>query len=227
MAQNLRITLVLKFLLLTVTIIIYILIGFHIVSIYPKQKTSGINRHINQLTPPFTYLIELSLNDQQADPHQINRFLGYYGYIQEHHFKDIEIGEILAFCYYFLNENDKSTKLYQQSIKDDPSFFWSYYNLGICYLNQKNTNGAIVAFEAGLQIPIEPTILHLLNSRVYLQYVGSNKMSAVDVLKNLKIGYQKASIYIEALKEYNSIQDQNAKNQFLGHITENAHPVLF
>ena len=121
--QNSRTDLVSKILILTIIIITYALIGFHILSNYPKQKLSGTRFHINQFTPPFSYLMELSSKGQGADPYQINRFLGYYGCLQKQNYKDIEIGEILAFCYYFLNENDKSAKLYQQSLKNDPQFF--------------------------------------------------------------------------------------------------------
>ena len=108
-----------------------------------------------------------------------------------------------------------------------PNFFWSYYNSGICYMNQKNTKDAILSFKTGLQLPVEPTIKHLLNSKVYLQYIYSNKISVADMVEHLRIGYQKAFIYLETLKEYDSIQDQNVKSQIWSNITKDAHPVLF
>jgi tetratricopeptide (TPR) repeat protein len=62
----------------------------------------------------------------------------YYGKVAEM-YPDNDAGHyLLGYCEYYSGDIDMAREQFEKTIKLDPSFFWSYYNLGVIYFQQGN-----------------------------------------------------------------------------------------
>ncbi len=212
-------------------IVLIVLIGYFLnsfsklISIYPTQDSTRLKHQINRFKPPFKFLTTLhqSVNPNQQ---QLLRFEHYYRFLLQKELYDKEIIEILALCYFYLNQPDLSIDLYQQALKFDPSFFWTHYNLALCFLAKENITEAKNQFELASHVDKESTIQHLYNSKTYLEYLYYIK-SSQQIEESFQNAHNKTLEYIQQINLYQSISDSVQKESLLNRLIKDIRPAIF
>lgn len=103
----------------------------------------------------------------------------------------------LGFCYYHLEEIDKSIDYYKKSVGLRQDFFGLYYNLGRIYFETDDFDAAIASFQKALATPPDKTFAY---PRIVDPYRSDKTGYRPDDLKqkaaDLKIGYEKCYEFI-------------------------------
>lgn len=194
---------IIKIILLLVIVVIYATISIRLIVHLPEDIAHGNVHRISNFTPHFTYLIGLSNQTQPLLRVQLRRFIKYYEFLYAHYEQeDYTIQEPLAFCYANLNQKDLAIKLYTQSIKKDPHFFWNYYNLGILYLSQRNLTAAQQFFESAAKTLEKDALSHIMSSNTYLQIILDQGITIADLDASYKNGHKNTLDYLQLLKIY-------------------------
>jgi len=103
----------------------------------------------------------------------------------------------LGYFLYRLGDKKKAIEAIDRSIRDLPVFFWSQYNRGVYYFNEKDYLSAAKAFDAAASLDMRLTVMVLLKSKVCLQIIvrSSTQTKENNPSGSLFKGYEDARKY--------------------------------
>ena len=177
---------------LYVGLLLFIWFSPNHVKLLANAKAESLSR----LTPVINYKTAFVDIQDHFDPKKLEDCIYYHRKVVEiipSHRADAYA--MLGFCYERAGQNAKAVGSYERSLKYNPSFFWTYYNLGTIYYNQKKYEKARYYFErATEQDPIRASMIPTM-SKVYKD-VGADFSGSYDIAGNLAQGYQRAFILL-------------------------------
>ncbi len=151
---------------------------------------------LSRLTPPLDYIDSFINTNEKFDKKKLSDCIYYH-----HRVIDIiptyraDAYAMLGFCHERAGQYAKAIDSYQRSLKYNPSFFWTYYNLGAIYYNQKHYDKARDYFERATEQDAMRASMIPMMSKVYKDVVAGH-VPAYDVPKSLARGYQMAFVYL-------------------------------
>ena len=135
-----------------------------------QQRTSSMakSRTLGYITPDFKQLAQNILEGHVFKPEELDawadrhRYLSFYKKGAELFPNLFEMYYMEGVCQLWMGDSASAEASLRQSLQINPVFFWSYYNLGLLYLKNGQTDSAIALFAQAKQIPIPITakILH-------------------------------------------------------------------
>lgn len=105
---------------------------------------------------------------------------------------------MLGYYQYLYGDKKSALKNIDKSIELVPVFFWSQFNRGVYFFNEKDYGKAAASFNNALALDMRLTVMVILNSKTYLQVLcrSSTQTKANNPSAKLINGYQKAKEYI-------------------------------
>jgi len=143
------------------------------------------------------YFWRLSFYHRILDREIILNFIDFYDSFIKYYptYSDDDYG-ILAFCYYYSGNIQKSINLFELAFQKGPSYFWYPYDLSILYIKTHQYVKAVKLLKYAIQL--DPVFtLHRINKShgfepLIERHVNSNEIIAVSS-KHLSQGYTLAS----------------------------------
>lgn len=99
---------------------------------------------------------------------------------------------LAGYAYYYLGETDKAIKYYEQAIRGNPNFFWSHYNLGVIYYNEKFYDKAAEEFTLALNSPNDNAMLFMLLTKTYKDLASFLEIDPDAFLRGLEEGFKRS-----------------------------------
>jgi tetratricopeptide (TPR) repeat protein len=221
---------ILKISLLIVVLGTFILLAAYTIAQFPHNVLKGKMHRIDRFKPHFSYILELSNQTKLPDQVQLRRYIQYYKYIQKQNMQDQAMKSIMAFCYFYQGQTNKAQELYLNDINSNPDFFWTYYNLGVIYLSQKNLEKSKEAFQKAISLNPNASMQHIYSAKSYFQIILSNKIPPAYIAESLNLGHQRSLKYLEGLRAIELNQNQNlAENnkKIWEELIQHSHLMLF
>ena len=162
---------------------------------------------LSRLTPPMDYFAEFVNKKEGFDRKKTEDCIYYHRRVIDIiPTQRAEAYTMLGFCYERAGENAKAIDAYLRSLKFNPSYFWSDYNIGALYYNQKNYEKARFYLErATAQDPVRASLIPLM-SKVYRDVMAGPAAKGFDIGESLAQGYQRAFILLvlcsQQLRDY-------------------------
>jgi tetratricopeptide (TPR) repeat protein len=135
----------------------------HIVQTQQMTAWTAKSRVLGYQTPDFKQLAKNLFNDHVFKPREVNdhragtNYVSFYKKGVELFPELFEMYYMQGICYFWMNDLPLAEASLQQSLKLNPGFFWSYYNLGLLYLKTGQIDAAVLLFTAAKNIPPEIT----------------------------------------------------------------------
>ena len=124
------------------------------------------------------------------DKDTLRRFLYYYKKAAEYMPNPADAFSLLGFCYFESGQYREAVGAYKRSIKINPKFFWSRYNLGFILFKQGKLRAASRWLRSALDIP-PPVSLNFIGSsqRIYMPLLSARGIwSGQGLLRSLRDG---------------------------------------
>lgn len=99
---------------------------------------------------------------------------------------------LLGYVFFCLGKKSRAEELFIRSTKLNPTFFWSYYNLGVLAYSQGQTGRAREFLQTAVQLNPELSVKFLLTSRIFAPLMSDSNYSPQRFLENLYAGYADA-----------------------------------
>jgi tetratricopeptide (TPR) repeat protein len=199
--------------ILTRAVILYAVLGLlsRVVIDFDKINYGLRLRTLNFMMPSsYDYLLALEgkASDVRLNEDHENILRGYinfYEKVVEYLPQRADAYAMLGFCYYHLNDYQKSVLMYKKAFDLSPQFFWFAYDLGVIQYQLKNYPVASAFFQQAVKTDPNQTYSVLINSReIYKRIYGTFAEPEKELINRLNRGYQEAQ---ELLSQ--SVQFQN------------------
>lgn len=105
---------------------------------------------------------------------------------------------LLGYCEYYSGDINSARGQFEESLKINPYFFWSYYNLGVIYFQQGDFFKSAEALNKGLSVKKESTLEILRQGAFYgqiWQYIANPQQIAA---RDLDEGQEDAALLLAA-----------------------------
>jgi tetratricopeptide (TPR) repeat protein len=143
---------------------------------------------ISRLRPAYTYLAdfadgkaELDLRSLQDQSIYLENVLSVIGEIPD-------ALALLAYCDAYQGRTKEAERLLLRSIEKNPSFFWSYYTLGVLSYQAKDNLKAIEYLGQAVRLDPQLTLKFITTSRVYSPLVNDAGYTLEKFFTNLESG---------------------------------------
>ncbi len=168
----------------------------HIRSEQIKTKRKALLITIDYNHPTFDALFQFSQIKNNLKPSQWSEYLAYYNTITKALPNMAESYLFAGYCYFYgNNDQTKAIQFLEFSAQLSPSFFWTYYDLAVLFLNKNLYKEASIVLSFAVNLPPEEALNVMLTSKIYSDFfalISSKKQ----ILLNLKQGYETASILL-------------------------------
>ncbi|MBF0483281.1 MAG: tetratricopeptide repeat protein [Candidatus Omnitrophica bacterium] len=164
---------------------------FLFVAIFADLKQANekaIVKILNYMLPNFDYLQEYDINTGKFNSGKFWLYWRYYLTVER--FTDSSDSSLilgyLAFC-----NNDISTarKYYTRAVKQDPQFFYTYFNLAEFFYTQAKYDLAFEYFQKALAMDKFYSFKRLLGSKIYIQILSGEGKSSAELKTRLEERY--------------------------------------
>lgn len=151
------------------SIALYLLVFFLATRMFDVDKMHM--RILNALLLPVDYLYCYTQGIEPFNSETFGAYVDYYKQLIRYvPYKSDALG-MLAFCYYHLGDQPRAIELYKKAIKEDSTFFWFHYNLGVIHFNRGEYAEAVSALKNALNSNRQASLGFASNSRI-LVYLG-------------------------------------------------------
>lgn len=187
-------------------LLLYLFLYFtYSVSVDPVRMKG---KALNHLIPKsFAYLFEVHSHPKDIDRRKMKEYERYYSqvlaYIGPQHKADIH--NMLGFCYYYLNQLDKSQAFYEDALNFRALYPWSYYNLGIIHYHNRNYTQAIEALTQAVKLKISDAVKHIYHSKTY-KYILLNEDDSIRESLNMRLKQRYIDSYILLIRSYQHLE---------------------
>ena len=196
--------------------LIFILIfykGMH----YESMMDNAFSESINRIMPRFNYFHEFVDKEDHFNVQRLKESVYYYQKVIDNvpYFKG-ESYAMLGFCYERLGEYQKAIQAYEKSIQLSPSFFWTYYDLGIIYFRQRQYKEARDYFQKALHQPLAMAVQIPLSSKIFrdILYLGTGE-TKFDFKGSIDQGYHRAFVLLilsdQKLGDYSAMMQDSLR----------------
>jgi tetratricopeptide (TPR) repeat protein len=124
----------------------------------------------DELKVPIDYLILFSDDKVPFDSSRFHQQVSYYEHLQTFVPNLPEIHGLLAFCYYYLGDVDRSAQYFRKAAAEAPHQFWFLYNLGIISYEKRDFKKAAEFFKNATSQEIITTLQFVNESRIYRNF---------------------------------------------------------
>ncbi len=138
----------------------------------------------------FEYLVKTYDSGKQFDKYKLRKYIYYYNKASEYMPSPADAFGMLGFCYFEAGQIRKAVAAYKQSVRINPKFFWSRYNLGVIFFKEGRLRAASKWLKSALDIA-PPVTLNFIGSsqRIYKPVLSARGMwSGQGLLRSLRDG---------------------------------------
>jgi len=175
------------------TIYIAIFLIFFFLIDFKEPLKMAQFRVLNRVQPEsYMYLINLMNKQASFDADKMREHLLYFRKIAEYLPDRAAAPAMLGFCYYHAGDNVRALANYQKSIKLNPVFFWSQYNLGLLYFKEGRYEEAASSFLDAVQTKPDVSLVIYYTSKIYSDMINGLQIPRSGVAQRLRGGYANA-----------------------------------
>ncbi|MBF0386393.1 MAG: hypothetical protein HQL20_00890 [Candidatus Omnitrophica bacterium] len=124
---------------------------------------------VDHLAPAYDYSTTVGFNSTPSKE-QLETGIYYYNRcVETFPGEKGHAWHMLGYYLYLYGDKKNAIQAIEKSVELVPVFFWSQYNRGVYYFNEKDFAKAAEAFNGAASLDMRLTVMVILNSKTYLQ----------------------------------------------------------
>ncbi len=126
------------------------------------------------------------------NPQILQQYITYFKIVSGMGGRSADAYALLGFCYARLGRADTALSFFEKAAALNPSSFWIYYDVAVLYLKRNLYPQAAQMFSRALRIEPTQAFRSMYSSKIYVDMLAGQEVSAQTVGQQLEQGYAKA-----------------------------------
>jgi tetratricopeptide (TPR) repeat protein len=137
---------------------------------------------LSRLKPGYDYWQEFSPENRSPDLKKLAECAFYHQKVAEYiPSMSAEAWNMVGFCSSKAGKTKEALRAYRKALTTNPTFFWTFYNLGIIYLERNQYAQAMDMFQSALKTQSRFTIMAIMTSKVYMDVLHSTRIPVNEI----------------------------------------------